>query len=469
MLFWLFHAGWAVFGVNEWWPRLVPPLFALAGLYLTQLIAKRLWPERPNVAIMAPWILGSCMAWAVYTSTTMFDMLLMAMVLLGVLGLLRASRGQLLSGWLLIGVASGLGILIKGPVMLLHLAFPMLLAPWWSETARRRPGTWYVLLLASLIVAAAVALAWALPAAKSGGPAYEQAILWHQTADRMVHSFAHSRPFWWYLPMLPILLAPWLIWPVLWRAVAALRLRELNIRLLLTWMIPTFIAFCFVSGKQIHYLFPIYPAFALLAARALDDCELAAKRRHQLLPALLMLVMGIALLVLPYLHTKHLPDWAQTISPFWGSGMLLIAVALLLRSWQRASQAVIPMAVLGTGIAILLMGGLFIASRPVFDIEPAAKYIAKLQQQGHTVANVKTYHDQFQFLGRLKKPLVVLKHQQARAWAETHRDDFLVRYTNEAPASSGPQPVYAQRYRGGWLSIWPARLVADAASQATDN
>ena len=461
LLFWLFHAGWAIFGVNEWWPRLVPPLFALAGLYLTQILAKRLWPERPQVAIMAPWIMVSCLAWAVYASATMFDMLLMVMVLIGLLGLLRVSRGFLISGWLLVGVVSGLGILIKGPVMLLHLAFPMLLGPWWSDTARRRPIIWYVSILGVLIVAAVIALAWALPAAKSGGPAYEQAILWHQTADRMVHSFAHKRPFWWYLPMLPILLSPWFIWPPVWRAMKTLHLQERQIRLLLCWLIPTFIAFCFVSGKQIHYLFPLYPAFALLAARAIDGWQPAARRRDQLLPALLMIIMGATLLILPMQHNRHLPEWVQTISPFWGISMLVIAGALFLRVWERASQAVIPLAVAGTGIAVALMGSLFIASRPSFDITPAARFIAHLQQQGAPVANIGNYHDQFQFLGRLTTPLAELSHDQVAAWKNSHPEGYMVRYAKKLPAKNAAQPVYSQPYRGRWLTIWQVKQMGD--------
>src|SRR5688500_14136832 len=57
LLFWLFLLGWKVFGVNDWWPRLVPALFALANLLLTAALARRLWPARPRVARAAPWVL----------------------------------------------------------------------------------------------------------------------------------------------------------------------------------------------------------------------------------------------------------------------------------------------------------------------------------------------------------------------------------------------------------------------------
>ena len=56
LLFWLINLGWAVFGVNEWWPRLVAPLFGLASLFLTAGLARRLWPGEAECAA-APLIL----------------------------------------------------------------------------------------------------------------------------------------------------------------------------------------------------------------------------------------------------------------------------------------------------------------------------------------------------------------------------------------------------------------------------
>ena len=42
-----------------------------------------------------------------------------------------------------------------------------------------------------------------------------------QTAGRVVDSFDHARPLWWYLPMLPVLLFE-LLWKLVWVGIVAL-------------------------------------------------------------------------------------------------------------------------------------------------------------------------------------------------------------------------------------------------------
>lgn len=44
-MFWMFQAGWALFGVNNWWPRLVLPLFSAGGLFLTYRLAPAYGPS----------------------------------------------------------------------------------------------------------------------------------------------------------------------------------------------------------------------------------------------------------------------------------------------------------------------------------------------------------------------------------------------------------------------------------------
>ncbi|WP_256360578.1 ArnT family glycosyltransferase [Methylomonas koyamae] len=53
LLFWLIQAGWGVFGVNDWWPRLVGPLAALVNLLLVRRLAAMLWPGQADVAGLA--------------------------------------------------------------------------------------------------------------------------------------------------------------------------------------------------------------------------------------------------------------------------------------------------------------------------------------------------------------------------------------------------------------------------------
>ena len=53
LLFWIIQAGWALTGVNEWWPRIGPSLVGLFATLLTGRISRRLWPADERTAVMA--------------------------------------------------------------------------------------------------------------------------------------------------------------------------------------------------------------------------------------------------------------------------------------------------------------------------------------------------------------------------------------------------------------------------------
>ena len=63
LLFWLIHAGWAVFGVVEWWPRLISPLASLAAIGLVVRLAGRLWPDDAGVPARAAVMLFASALW----------------------------------------------------------------------------------------------------------------------------------------------------------------------------------------------------------------------------------------------------------------------------------------------------------------------------------------------------------------------------------------------------------------------
>ena len=461
LLFWLMCFGWWVFGVNEWWPRVVPALFALANLFLTAALARRLWPGRPGIARTAPAVLLGLLLWGALTTLIMFDMLVATCVLVAVLGIHAAAERGGWRPWLAVGVALGLGILAKGPVALLLPSLAALLAPWWGrELPRRSWGVggwrWWAGLGVAVAVAAAMALAWALPAARAGGEAYRQAILLTQTEERVVDALAHQHPWWWYLPLLPVLFYPYSVWPPLWKAAGRLsRLRHLDRgqRLCLALLIPGLIAFSLISGKQPHYLIPLCLAFALLAARLLDD-PVPVRRWHLLLPLAGLFLLGAAMALAPLLAVRlDLPEWVRLVSPGAGLALVLAAFAFGL-SFPRlfpgrpAAPALVSLALLA-GIHI----GFAEAVERAYDLEAISHYLGRVERQGKPVAFVGPYHGQFHFLGRLERPFDVIHPGAEHLWILGHPDGKVIQDLRYLPYGMR-NADFTQPYRDDFLAVW---------------
>ena len=470
LLFWLMQAGWWVFGVNEIWPRLVAPLIGLACLGLTALLARRLWPDRPTAAVLAPWLLFGCLFVAGFGTLTQFDLLIVFCTLLAVFGLLRAAVG-LGTGWLIVGVAIGLGLLSKGPVILVSVLPAALLGHLWVDRARLKGWVcWYGGIVAAVLLGALIALAWAMPAAQAGGEAYRNAIFWGQTAERVVDSFAHRAPFYWYLPWLPVMLLPWTLWPPLWRGLRRIELKR-SIRLLLCWAVPVLLIMSAISGKQHKYLLPMFPALALLGAYALAGLELEWRPRRQGLAALLLAlpagVFGLAAMT----DLGKRVYWAAALDPLWAIPFLLAAML-----WWRWRPSTLVAAVQALALAgVLAIVGLHLSvlrvAAPAYDLHEMSARIAALQKARHRVLYVGKYHDQFQFLGRLKRPLRELppNPQRVLQWAQKNPDGYLVLFYDQWPKPlPRAQAEYSQDYRGDRddMALWSARKLV-AAHDAT--
>ena len=493
LLFWLINLGWVAFGVNEWWPRLVAPLFGLANLFLTARLARELWPEDGNelTAQMAPLVLFGGLFWAVFTTLTMFDMILTAFVLIGLIGVVKAwrggGRGGALFGFVLLGLGIGLGILTKGPVVLLHPLPAALLAPWWgpgipggfSEAGAwdGRKGCWYAGVFVAVVLGAAIALAWAVPAGMAGGEAYRDAIFWGQSAGRMVSSFAHSQPWWFYGAALPVLGLPWVVWPAAWRAARLLPKRLTldnggaeagGMRFCVAWFVPALVVFSFISGKQFHYLLPELPAFALVFARLLTAEDRAERKPPPrlvppslVLPGLLALILAAALFALPVLPLPALPQpWWDLVASGWGVLLAAAGVGVMAAARLPLSQRIAALAALAAGFVV----STHLAMRPVlaavFDLKPVALRLAEWQRQGVPLANFSKYHGQYNFLGRLKKPIaqVGMFSPDTAEFIKRHPDGLIIAYHDKPIILA--KPIVTYRFRSRLIAIWEAGTVA---------
>ncbi len=110
----LIQAGWAIFGVNDWWPRLVAPLAALAAVPLLLRLARLLWPAEREAAPLSVWVLFGMLLFAGFITLTMFDLLLLLCAMAGMIGVLNLSIQKRIPGLLWLGAGFGLGVLAKG-------------------------------------------------------------------------------------------------------------------------------------------------------------------------------------------------------------------------------------------------------------------------------------------------------------------------------------------------------------------
>lgn len=463
LLFWLMTAGWHVFGINEWWPRLVAPLFGLGAVLLTGRLAGGLWPERPDVAATASYLLIGGLFWAIFTTLTMFDMMLAFFAVAALAAMIEAARTGRLGGLALAGLMVGLGVLTKGPAILVHYLPAALTAPWWApRLAAAAPDgwtwrRWYGGVILSVFLAAAVGLAWAVPAGIAGGEAYREAIFWGQSAGRVVNSFAHARPFWWYAAALPGLILPWLIWPPAWRraGLPGGAFGDGAARLCLIWFGAAFLAFSAVSGKQLHYLLPEFPALALLAAYLTGGA--APRRLDSLIPGGFFVVLGAALLAAPYLPVGgRLGATLAEAHTMWAGLVLAAGAAVIVRRGRAAGLA---------AAAAVSIAAVHLAARPVlaarYDLAPVAAQVRAHQDSGRSVANFGKYHGQYHFLGRLARPVRVIGQARGdeQAFLKAHPGGVVVAYHRTLPARA--EPLFTHPYRRMTVAIWPAQTVID--------
>ena len=475
LLFWLIHAGWLAFGVSDVWPRVLEVIFGGVQLVQLSILARRLFPARPWVEKAAPWMLLALSYAFLFGLQIMYEVLL-ANCVLGALLCLAPTMRRSEPRWLLFGLLIGAGLLTKGPVMLLHIVFPWLLGPLWNEWAREHRARWYGRGVLSVLLGFAMLLAWAIPAGFAGGEAYQHRLFFTQTAGRVVDGTPQSQslqshPHWfgWYLLWLPMLLFPFTGWPRAWVAIGALRKPfDVGIRFALCWLLPSFVVFSLISGKQWYYLLPEFGGWMLLLAGAMA----ILRERHAPLAENYWLgswPLGVGsilfaglLFALPYVAFSHAfhNEWAEGAAPYsrtFSIAFLLLGCLLLVRG--RGEMRRLAIAGLLGALALNTLFTLTLWHK--YDLSPTTALVAAAQAEGHAVAFEGNYEGQFHFAGRLTRPLTEL-HDGAslQAFARQHPDGLIITHPDQLDAAALRYALLAQPFRSAWIVVWSAPTIA---------
>ncbi len=454
VLFWLINLVWSVTGPNEFAGRLTPALFLPVTVFLTGVLGRRLGGEA--VGARAGYVAVGTVAFATFSSLVMFDALLTTAALCGIIGLVDAARGKRLRGFVMVGLALGIGALIKGLPILIHVLPIALLAPFWAPRPQRWT-VWYAGILGAVAIGLVIGLGWAFWAQTAGGPPL-RSLMVDQTAKRMVGAFTHGRPWWFFIALAPALLFPWWLSRNFWRGVFRRDPATDERRIFrLCWIgaAATFLIFSFISSKQIHYVLPAVPLLAI----GLAGLTCPAEQKAEVLFAPAMVLAGLVALALHFL-----PQTVGAPVSLWCGAIVLTGASF---SWLFRDR--LGWSGLATGISLFLAVHFAAATGTLTDQDSSWAAARLRERTGAPMAVIGSYEGEFGYAARLTKPIEKIEVSQAATWRAAHPDGVVIEIARKAPLG-GPYNE-ARPYRGGTLALWlpGVSALAATATAASDN
>jgi 4-amino-4-deoxy-L-arabinose transferase-like glycosyltransferase len=366
LVYWATAAAFAGFGISEFTAHLPSLLSGLATIALTVWLAANMYGSSAAVILLPILALGPL--FGICAQVLTLDMSLTFWLTLAMvdvwLGWCSNPSGNTIgpparahpatprffsapqTWYRLTYLATAVAILVKGPVaaILVGGVALLFLLPHggWRALRPALDGTGFALALA-------VALPWFVLVSWRN-PEFLHFFVVDQHLARYLWTNEHSEPVWFFLPLIPVALAPWglllLLDPPVLRDALAPPTWSPATRLLAIWAAVTVVFFSLSTSKLLTYILPAIPPLSVLAARAIE-LGLAHGRRAGLwrIGRLFLVAGPIASLcgaVLPFLvHHWRMPVVAPRLVV---GGLVLAATGWVLGRLARYDR---PYAALG--------------------------------------------------------------------------------------------------------------------------
>ncbi len=306
LLAWATATSMHWFGVNEFSARLPGNLAAILTVLLTLGIGQRLLGFR--AALLSGFLLLASSAF-VFSGRfiTMDSGLTMCSTIALLAGYQAIFRRQFSLGWwMLAATAVGLGMLCKGPVILVLCLPPLIAASWLAENrALLAPRMW----IWGTAIIALIAGPWYLATAFVH-PDFLSYFFWTHHVVRYADAFNHAQPFWFYIPVILIgmfpasLMIPSTIRKLTTRRGESRLVRPPEVGYLLLSSVWIIGFFSLSQSKLPTYILPACPLICLLMGWVIDSTVFA--------------------------KTSRLPHWLKVAPVQAGAAMILLIVLIQL-------------------------------------------------------------------------------------------------------------------------------------------
>lgn len=392
--YWINNISQWIFGGNNFAVRFGSVFSVSLCALLIYWLAQQLWRERGTALLSSAIFLTCMLVYSVGTYAVLDPMITLWLTaamcsfwLVGQGGGLR----QRVTGWLLLGLACGMGFLTKG---FLALAVPVVaIVPWMILQKRFRELLLFGPL--ALLSAALISAPWSISIARQE-PDFWHYFFWVEHIQRFAEDDAqHKAPFWYYLPVLIVGVLPWLgLLPGALQRAWQQRQTAPGLSYLLCWVVMPLLFFSVAKGKLPTYILPCFAPLALLMAHHATEIA-AAGRRGLKANGVINLIVGVVLLLVmvavmaPWGLAKH-PVYTrhEVIKVLLGSVAFLFwalvgAISLTGRAQHWRLAALCP-------LGLVLVVGAAIPDKVINSKQPQsfiARVYPDLQQSRYVLAN----------------------------------------------------------------------------------
>jgi 4-amino-4-deoxy-L-arabinose transferase-like glycosyltransferase len=393
LYYWQAMLAYAIFGVSDWAARLPAALDATLLVLAVYFFLRRF---RIGLELDGALIAASSAGIVGYARAASMDMALAAAFTIGMLGWWAwQETGKKIYLAVFYGFMA-LGMLAKGPVAPFLAAVVIVL---YASAVRDVRLVLKSLWLPGILLFCAITLPWYV-GVQMRNPEFFREFIVQQNLGRFSQDlYHHSEPFWYYLPVTALALAPWTIFVIaalahavrLWwaerRTVDSVSLdskKQLRV-FACCWLVVPIAFFSISQSKLPGYILPAIPAIALLLVSYLRQrLEQNEAERPAMwlvvLHALLAAAPVVPALLIAYLITQHRVPGGQPMLVALGVAFVLcagIALTLVRKTGLRMLRfvTVIPV-LLAVGI-VLRLGSVDLDQ--TYSARPLAREIAGME------------------------------------------------------------------------------------------
>jgi 4-amino-4-deoxy-L-arabinose transferase-like glycosyltransferase len=467
--YWLIATAYALFGMSEWSARLPSALAAFGCVALVYRFSRV--QHGPWAALWSALILLTSVEFFVLARIVIFDMTLTFFITLALYSFYQAAHSESASwrrAWCVaLYGALATATLIKG---LIGLAVPAMVIGSYLLATRRWSILWRIYPAAGAALYLAIVTPW-YAAAEARNPGYLHYYLWQEHFGRFATAeFDRAQPWYYFIAIGLAGFFPWtLLLPALVKDTWRSKLDDATLFWLL-WVAVPLLFFSLSRSKLPHYILPLFPPLAMLAASALVRLYQESPGKLRFALSLTWWLQAAAAIYLtagsifPTILARHIRTAVSIELTHWVWIYAAVAVTMLVYTTrrQRAGQAPSQRQIyvgqgLSCGFLLLFIVQMMIA----ISADRSAKTMAQAALPRLTPATQIVFYDTYlaglPFYLRSERPLWLITHdQKKRTFLGNY---YAVRQIAEPVSAWGTVILNFEEFRRRWDADQQSLLV----------